>query len=350
MREPRIPVIGHRPGSDPLPGAVTLPELTAALRRFELRPDLNPDATEDEAARQLSAWSPTLPGPDADEGPYLSCVVLEYGGGEGAPVTPEEASRRWSGRFHLVYSAWSHREAQPRFRLVLPLEHLVPVGAWPRVWAWAVDRAGEGVDRTRPSPAARYPLPAVPDEDAPRVAFSRPGALLDPHAAGLLEAPVAHPAAASGPAGDAASVLRGEEPDARYLDHVDDSAVYFVDEGWDDGGWEDEPWVEAGTAEEPPGPGGRARGGGRGSARGELHHRRRPRPPPRAGLRGLPRSGRAREGEAPRPRSRRAERSAVAPGSDPIGRRVRTPVSTAAGPRRGGRGETTILGYVDFVE
>jgi hypothetical protein len=255
MREPRIPVIGHRPGGDPLPGAVTLPELTAALRRFELRPDLNPDATEDEAARQLSAWSPTLPGPDADEGPYLSCVVLEYGGGEGAPVTPEEASRRWSGRFHLVYSAWSHREAQPRFRLVLPLEHLVPVGAWPRVWAWAVDRAGEGVDRTRPSPAARYPLPAVPDEDAPRVAFSRPGALLDPHAAGLLEAPVAHPAAASGPAGDAASVLRGEEPDARYLDHVDDSAVYFVDEGWDDGGWEDEPWVEAGTAEEPPGPG-----------------------------------------------------------------------------------------------
>lgn len=292
-----LPVTTFRRVFDTMPvqEVLTLGELVAALRRFELRADVlartqreiararrattrvkaglhtgggfevrlkkaaddarkvrqSPDAAveatgerlEDEARKKakndLRVWSPTLYAPGAEKRggehvTHLSCIVLDYDDG----TSIDEASACWSQYFHMVHSTWSHTEARPRFRLVLPLAHLVPASAWARVWSWAAalasTRGGHAVDGALKNPSSHYALPAVPNLNWPRIAFCQPGAILSPLAEGLIDEVPAIELAPQGPTDGQPSVMRGLDPTRHFIDHVAEGTVYVVDDPWDD--------------------------------------------------------------------------------------------------------------------
>lgn len=293
MSELVLPVTTFRRVFDTMPvqEVLTLGELVSALRRFELRPDVLArtqreiararrattrvkaglhtgggfetrlkkaaeearatgadrsgavEATglrlEDEARKKakgdLRVWSPTLYAPGAEKRggehvTHLSCLVLDHDDG----TSMEDASARWSAYFHLVHSTWSHTEARPRFRLVLPLAHLVAARDWARVWSWAAARSGQTIDGALKNPSSHYALPAVPNLNWPRVAFSRPGALLSPRAEGLVDDVPEVALVPQGPTDGQPSVMRGLDPTRQYVDHVAQDTVYVVDDPWDD--------------------------------------------------------------------------------------------------------------------
>lgn len=289
----------------PVQEVVTLPEMVAALRRFALRPDIlarsqrevgrirrsvarakaglhasgrhaaklakaaeaarrqkkDPAAAVEalgleleagarkDAKRDLRIWSPALYRPGADKRAaenvtHISCLVLDYD--DGTPIP--DASAVWSRWFHLIHSTWSHDEAHPRFRVVLPLAHPVPSERWPAVWGWAAELAGGHVDAALKSPASTYALPAVPNTNWPREALSRPGAILDPVVEGVLAERVTLVLEPQRPSDGGPSLFRGEHPDEEHIDHLDETALYFVDDDLD---WDplDEP--EAAADETP---------------------------------------------------------------------------------------------------
>src|SRR5215471_12928958 len=45
-----------------------------------------------------------------------------------------------TGNLIIAYTTWSHSEDDPRWRLVVPLAHPVPVEDWPAVWRAGVER------------------------------------------------------------------------------------------------------------------------------------------------------------------------------------------------------------------
>ncbi|MEQ9702549.1 MAG: hypothetical protein RLO54_32150, partial [Sandaracinaceae bacterium] len=269
---------------------LTLPELTAALRRFEIKMETaskierevarikharqqladgkpvrgkfmgklskveaeakkrgaDPRAVVQEAAEQLITdayksakrdlrlWSPALyrPGADkrgSDNVTHVSCLVLDYD--DGTPIA--EASTTWSTFFHLVYTTWSHTAEHARFRVVMPLAFSVPAEDWAAVWSWAEERAHFTIDPSMKSPAATYALPAVPHRDWPREAYARPGAILDPVDEGILSRRTSLDLEPHRPRNGEPSAIRGEDPDKDYVDHQDPDALYFVDEPWE---------------------------------------------------------------------------------------------------------------------
>lgn len=275
----------------PVQEVLTLAELVAALRRFELRPDVlartqreiararratarvkaglhagggiearlkkaaeeartaraDPaaamDATglrlEDEARKKaksdLRVWSPTLYAPGADKRggehvTHLSCLVLDHD--DGARI--EEASERWSQWFHVVHSTWSHQDTRPRFRLVLPLAHLVAARDWAKVWTWAAARSGHAIDGALKNPSSHYALPAVPNLNWPRVAFCRPGAILSPRDEGLVDELPEITLVPQGPTDGQPSVMRGLDPTRQFVDHVEQDVVYVADDPWEE--------------------------------------------------------------------------------------------------------------------
>ncbi|MBX7192611.1 MAG: hypothetical protein K1X94_11165 [Sandaracinaceae bacterium] len=292
-REVLLPVTTFRRVFDTMPvqEVLTLPELVAALRRFELKPEVlarsqreiarvrrattrvkaglhtsaglevrlqkaaeearaarrDPVAAieamglrlEDEARKkakgELRVWSPTLYVPGADKRggehvTHLSCLVLDHDDG----TRIDDASARWSRYFHVVHSTWSHTEEHPRFRLVLPFAHLVAARDWTRVWQWAAAQSGHAIDGALKNPSSHYALPAVPNLNWPRVAFSRPGALLSPFDEGLVDAIPELALRPQGPTDGQPSVMRGLDPTRPYLDHVEQDTVYLSDDPWDD--------------------------------------------------------------------------------------------------------------------
>ncbi len=292
MSEVLLPVTTFRRVYDTMPvqEVLTLPELVASLRRFELKPEVlartqrdiarvrrattrvkaglhttagievrlqkaaeearaahrDPVAAieaaglrlEDEARKKakgdLRVWSPTLYAPGADKRggehvTHLSCLVLDHDDG----TRIEDVSARWSQYFHVVHSTWSHTEARPRFRLVLPFAHLVAARDWSRVWQWAAARSGHVIDAALKNPSSHYALPAVPNPNWPRVAFSRPGALLSPVDEGLVDAIPELTLRPQGPTDGQPSVMRGLDPTRQYLDHVDRDTVYLTDDPWE---------------------------------------------------------------------------------------------------------------------
>lgn len=214
------------------------------------------------AKRDLRLWSPALYRPGADHRgaagvTHVSCLVLDYDDG----TSIREASTTWSAWFHLVYTTWSHRPDHPRFRLCMPLATPVAAEDWARVWSWAEAHAHFTIDPSMKSPAATYALPAVPHRDWPREAFSRPGAILDPVAEGIIARAPRLDLAPRRPPEGIPSAIRGEDPDKEYIDHVDPEAVYFVDEPWEEElDWEADPELvaaakaAAGLMEVEPGP------------------------------------------------------------------------------------------------
>lgn len=281
----------------PVQDALTLPELTAALARFLLKPKLaariaaevaaieraldaviagdeapagKPGAAlakamaaaregggdEMEAARaraealvadaqrgakrDMRLWAPLLFRPggrrETEDVLHASCLVLDYD--DGTPI--DEAVATWRPYFHIVHTTWSHTAARPRFRLVLPLARPVTPAGFARLWAWAEERSGLAIDPTGKGVARAYALPAVASPEAERDARVSPGPLLDAAVAGVDDD-------APPPLPDASALARGllrpqaddavvQGPSARSVD-LDDDAV------WDGGATvEAPPW------------------------------------------------------------------------------------------------------------
>ncbi|MGE0787416.1 MAG: hypothetical protein AB7S26_17215 [Sandaracinaceae bacterium] len=213
------------------------------------------------AKRDLRLWSPALYRPGADKRgksgvTHVSCLVLDYDDG----TSIREASTTWSAWFHLVYTTWSHKPDHPRFRLVMPLLTPVPAEDWASVWSWAERHAHFTIDPSMKSPAATYALPAVPHREWPREAFSRPGAILDPVTERIIDRAPRLDLAPTRPPEGIPSAIRGEDPEKEYIDHLDPDAVYFAEDGWDeDLDWEADPELvlaakRAAGVEEPPPP------------------------------------------------------------------------------------------------
>lgn len=295
--------------TEPLSEVLTLPELTAALRRFELKPQTmakverelarirqavertnageaprgkymgklakaaekarregrDPkeavlalaEQLEEEAVksakRDLRLWSPALYRPGAtkrgrENVTHVSCLVLDYD--DGTPIA--DASVTWSAFFHIVHTTWSHTGGHPKFRLVIPLAFPVPAEDWGKVWSWAEERAHFEIDPAMKSPAATYALPALPHRAWPHQAFSRPGAILDPVDEGILTRRTRLALSPRKPPPGVFSVIRGEDPEHEYVDYEDPEAVYFVDE-WDEP-WEPPEEVVAEVERETPAP------------------------------------------------------------------------------------------------
>ncbi len=276
--------------TDPVQEALTLQELTHALRRFEVRAKLQrrvvrelqriealhrrfldgdevvgrqgskirrtaeeaqqqgADVNEAVAARvqemkgdvskqskkELRIWSPALyvedpPKRGGDHVTHVSCLVLDYDDGS----TMARASEVWSNWYHVVHSTWSHTEALHKFRLILPLARPVPAPQWRDVWKWAEEYAGCVIDPACKSPASTYALPAVANDDWPRVAFTHAGSLLDPVFEGLVpESPPPPPVVVS----PTAYMIDGD-PEAVYIVHQDPAPAASPDDD-DDEMWD----------------------------------------------------------------------------------------------------------------
>lgn len=246
MDEPLFPVVCFHTvfDTEPEPEVLALPELVRALRRFELKPELDAqierelarvrraaslveagsaadgplarrllqaqadarsagrdpaEAVRAEAARLetearkeakkgLRTWSPALYRPGARRGSEgvlaLSCLVLDYDAG----VEPDEAQSTWEPWFHLLHGTWSHQPAHPRFRVVLPLARLVAAADWAAVWKWAAAQAGP-VDPALKGVAAAFALPAIGGPERELLCRVHSGELLDPEAEGLALRP-----------------------------------------------------------------------------------------------------------------------------------------------------------------
>ncbi|MDA8020706.1 MAG: hypothetical protein MPN21_24980 [Thermoanaerobaculia bacterium] len=137
--------------------------------------------------RDLRLWSPAHYPPDSRRSGenvlHLSCVVLDYD--SGLPVA--EAATSWQDYFHIVHTTWSHTPDKPKFRLILPLAEPVRPVDWRTVYEWAEEQAAGAADPTGRSLGTTFALPAIADEAVARVAFARPGPLLDARVEGLID-------------------------------------------------------------------------------------------------------------------------------------------------------------------
>ncbi|UJR82040.1 Hypothetical protein I5071_41050 [Sandaracinus amylolyticus] len=185
------------------------------------------------AKRDLRLWSPAVYREGwkerGSEGvTHVSCLVLDYDKGVRIP----DAIALWQDWFHLVHTTWSHTPEHPKFRVILPLAVPVPAAKWESVWAWAERQAAGEIDPSMKGVAATYALPAVPHAEHPREALTRAAPLLDPRELGVdvgevLRVPVRH-APVSPMLGD---------PEKEYVTHETTETVYVYDDPTDDAAW-----------------------------------------------------------------------------------------------------------------
>ncbi len=71
----------------------------------------------------------------------------------------------------------------------------MPAAEWHKVYEWAQQRTSFKVDPTGKSIGSTFALPQVPDKTSPRIAWTRPGPLLDPVLEGLIDQAAAPPPA-----------------------------------------------------------------------------------------------------------------------------------------------------------
>lgn len=169
------------------------------------------------AKTDLRLWSPALYPADSrresDNVVSLSCLVLDYDGGESI----ERASEHWTGHHHIVHSTWSHQPGAPKFRLCLPLARPVRAEHWRDFWTWAAERAGMKPDPALKSPGSTFALPATPSSDSPRVAFIQEGRLFDPVLDGNAPEAADPPPEIPHPP---VSHFRGGDPDVQYIEEA----------------------------------------------------------------------------------------------------------------------------------
>jgi hypothetical protein len=211
----------------------------AASRGEDARPAMRAKAEElkqharQDAKKDLRLWSPVKYRDGwkerGTEGvTHVSCLVLDYDAGVRIP----EATGVWSELFHLVHTTWSHTPEHPRFRVILPLAVPVPAAEFERLWDWAYERAGGDIDRQLSGVAATYALPVVPSMGAPREAVSHAGPLLDPRDLGI---DVGEPLRLSARHANPSRMLG--DPDKEYVTHTSGEAIYVYDDLDDDEVW-----------------------------------------------------------------------------------------------------------------
>jgi len=159
----------------------TWPALADALTRPPpVRDDVvrgDPKDEKDARAGLLPAWSPATFDPawrlnvNARD---VSALVLDYD--DGTPI--EQARETWGRWAYALHTSWSHTDAAPRFRVVVPLATPCPAARWPRVWRWAADRAPE-IDPACKDASRLYYLPAVASDLSPWHAETGDGDPLD---------------------------------------------------------------------------------------------------------------------------------------------------------------------------
>ncbi len=216
----------------PAQEVLTLSELVASMRRFELKPQLHARIERElgridralelalagervgervatiaaadgalamrakaeelrldarrEAKRDLRLWSPVLyrdgwPERGSDGVTHVSCLVLDYD----QSIRVPDAIAPFEQHFLLWHSTWSHSPSHPKLRVVLPLAHPVPAAEWDKVWRWAYERSAGDIDRAMSGVGTTYALPATWAMDAPREAGSHAAPLLDPRSLGV---------------------------------------------------------------------------------------------------------------------------------------------------------------------
>lgn len=176
------------------PAAITLRKARAAALAAGGDPDtavraaaerLEADARR-EAKRDLRLWSPAVYRPGAERGSdgvlAVGALVLDFD----HDPDPDALVADYDAWFHVLHTTWSHTEARPRLRLVVPLAQVVDAVDQPAAWTWADARAGGGADPAGKGLAATFALPAVPHALAPRRAWVNPGPLLHPEELGLF--------------------------------------------------------------------------------------------------------------------------------------------------------------------
>jgi hypothetical protein len=183
-----------------------------------------------EAKRDLRLWSPALYRDDAVERgtegvTHVSCLVLDYDAGARIP----EATAPFAGYFHLVHTTWSHSPAHPKFRVILPLAAPVPADKWEDLWKWAHRESGGEIDVAMSGAAANYALPATPYRDAAREALSNPAPILDPRDLGIEIGEPVRLAPLHAPV----SSMRGD-PEKEYVEEGAERALYVYDDPIDD--------------------------------------------------------------------------------------------------------------------
>lgn len=204
------------------------------------------------AKRDLRLWSPVLYREGTTERgsegvTHVSCLVLDYDRG----VRIADALALWQDWFHCVHTTWSHAPEHPKFRVILPLAAPVPASQWETLWRWAERHAEGEIDPAMKGVAANYALPAVGSPQQPREAITHAAPVLDPRDLGIdvgepLRLPVRH-APVSSMLGD---------PDKEYVVHETRDTVYVYDDPGADPEWDERASVEPPTAWLPaPAPG-----------------------------------------------------------------------------------------------
>ncbi|MBN8613004.1 MAG: hypothetical protein J0L92_20600 [Deltaproteobacteria bacterium] len=186
-----------------------------------------------DAKKDLRLWSPVRYREGwkerGSEGvTHITCLVLDYDSG----VRIADATSVWIDYFHMFHTTWSHTPEHPKLRLILPLAVPCPATEFDKLWDWAHARTGGDIDRQLSGIAATYALPVVPSMDAPRDAGSSAGPLLDPRDLGIdvgeiVSLPVRH-ATPSRMLGD---------PDKEYVVHETGEAIYVYDDLDEDEVW-----------------------------------------------------------------------------------------------------------------
>jgi predicted RNA-binding Zn-ribbon protein involved in translation (DUF1610 family) len=147
---------------------LSLDQLARSLTRFRLYPNLTDK-------KMLPAWSPARfqsgTTRSAQNVIDLSCLVLDL---DTPPFRPEP----WASYWYIRHSTWSHTEAHPRQRLILPLAKPLPAAKWPVAWAWAQQQE-PSLDAHCRDAGRLYFCPALADPNQPHFAEVHPGVLLE---------------------------------------------------------------------------------------------------------------------------------------------------------------------------
>ena len=206
------------------------PAQAMRARAEELRVD-----AKREAKRDLRLWSPVLykegwAERGSDGVSHVSCLVLDHD----RPIRIQDAIAPFEDHFLLYHSTWSHSPEHPKFRIILPLAAPVPAAHWDKVWTWAYRQSGGEIDRSMSGAGTTYALPATWGHEAPREAGSVAGPLLDPRSLGVdVGPPLRLPARHQSP-----SVMLGD-PEKEYVVHGAEEAVHVYDDPEDAPDWED---------------------------------------------------------------------------------------------------------------
>lgn len=94
---------------------------------------------DDRPKDRYPLWSPATypPGTRRNKRNVLDVTSLVADVDDGTPIDTALARLRGvTPALAIIHTSYSHTPAHPKYRLVVPLEHAVPAGLFPRAWVW----------------------------------------------------------------------------------------------------------------------------------------------------------------------------------------------------------------------